>query len=197
MKFSSLKNLLALTCAGFLLPVSAANALPIVGLNRTGTLDTAIAGGIGTESNLDANLVHNVFGGTWTEVGHLDSSNTGPTVDLLTMTFTNGTWGGTDVAGTWAIDPSFWATYGSAVIGWHVGNGSGDPDEFLFQIAPNQTSGTWSYKVNSGSGGGFSNFQLFGSGKPTSVPDGGATAGLLGLTLGGVVMFRRFTQKKA
>jgi hypothetical protein len=190
--FKSLKSFF-LTLAVSVFPLATANALSltITGTDRTGTLGDAIASA-GTSNNLKADEVAAAFGGTWTDKGHIDPGALSE--GLLSITFTTGGWGGSNVAGTWTIDPSFWSLYGSAVIGWHVGNGGGDPDSFMFLIEPGATTGTWSYKDGSG-GGGLSNVQLYGSGAPRNVPDGGTTVALLGLAIGGVVVARRFVTK--
>jgi hypothetical protein len=190
MKLLSFKSLF-LTFAFSLLPVGAANALSITvtGANRTGTLGDAIDAGW-TDGNLKASDVKTEFGGDWTKEGEITK---GLSNDLLSITFTKGTWGDAGVAGTWTIDPSFWTLYGSAVIGWHAGNGGGDPDSFMFLIEPGATTGTWSYEGERG--GGLSNFQLYGSGPPQKVPDGGATVIMLGLVLGGVAVAHRFIKK--
>lgn len=175
--------------------------MTITSVNRTGSLDPATQTASVNGVNLDASVVNTAFGGTWTEVSHLNAS----LVDLpLTIAFTSGSWGSNDLTGTWAIDPSFWDTYGSAVLGWHVGQGSGDPDVFMFKIVTGATSGTFSYERLTGGGGGFSNFQLYGSGTPTPdttsvkpVPDSGTTLVSLGLALLGLGSMRKLIRSKA
>ncbi|HLP75558.1 MAG TPA: hypothetical protein VK327_01460 [Candidatus Paceibacterota bacterium] len=170
-----------------------ANALTITigSSERTGSLTSATQGATANDANLFASTVNTAFGGTWTERGHLDS---GTSDDLFTISLTTGGWNGTHVTGIWSIAPSFWTIYGKAVIGWHVGNGQGSPDEFMFLVTQGQTTGTWSYDRLDGGGGGFSNIQLFGSEKPrVSVPDVGATILLLGTALSGLgLITRRF-----
>jgi hypothetical protein len=204
MKNRNLKTWLACLCASGAVAMNDANALTITLPNpandfRTGSLTSATAGATAVESNLKAAVVDAAFGGTWTKRGHLD--NGGPSSlsnDLLAITFTSGAWDATNVAGTWSIASSFWTTYSNAVLGWHVGNGGANPDQFMFLVEQGKTSGTWSYKRLSGGGGGFSNFQLFGNGPPkdiTGVPDGGASIVLLGLGLVGVGVGRRMSKK--
>ena len=183
---------LAIMALAVLLSAGSASAITIGSLQRTGTLDSATAGAMANDSNLFASTVNAAFPvvGGWTNAGHLDTS-TGLSDLSLTITFTSGTWNSNNVAGTWTIGSSFWTTYADAVIGWHVGNGNGTPNEFMFLVTQGATSGTWSYDRLSGGGGGFSNMQLFGSGTGTQVPDGGATVALLGLALAGIAGVRR------
>ncbi|HEU5124430.1 MAG TPA: hypothetical protein VFW05_10240 [Verrucomicrobiae bacterium] len=197
MKTSLLTKWVAAVAGGCLIATSAsALNITIGSAQRTGSLSSATQGATGSGTgNLDASTVNAAFGDSWTEVGHLDPG-TGLNDGFLTITLTSGAWGANNVAGTWAIAPSFWTTYGDAVIGWHVGNGSGDPDFFMFLIEHGQTSGTWSYDRLSGGGGGFSNMQLFGSGKPTTrVPDGGLTVLMLGSALTGLGAIARRIKK--
>jgi len=194
MKTSLLTKWMAAIAGGCLIATSAsALNITIGSADRTGSLSSATQGATASDSNLFASTVNTAFGGAWTEVGHLDS---GLNDGFLTITLTSGAWGANNVAGTWAIAPSFWTTYGNAVIGWHVGNGAADPDEFMFLVEQGQTSGTWSYDRLSGGGGGFSNMQLFGSGKPTTrVPDGGLTVLMLGSALTGLGAIARRIKK--
>jgi hypothetical protein len=191
-----LKNLL-LTCAFFLLPATAANAVTIGTLFRFGSLGSAIEGETASGYGpLTSSVVSDAFGGSWTNEGTVSASTPGLANDLLQITVTGGGWNTYNAGGTWSIDPSFWSQYDSAVIGWKVGTGSGTPDFFLFNITSGQTSGTWSYFswdiLNLGLGAPFSNnVQLYGS-QPKNVPDGGATVTLMGLALAGVVVVRRF-----
>jgi len=129
-----------------------------------------------------------LFGNTWQKEGELTAVGTN---DLLTVTLTSGTWGNGPLYGTWAIDPSFWSTYGRAVITMHVGNGAGNPDWFLWEITANATSGTFYYKREAGGGGGLSNIFLWGGSAPNRVPDSGTSAILLGSGLIALGLLRR------
>jgi hypothetical protein len=197
----SLSRLLAICGASLVLACSSANAASItVGTAfRTGTLSSAVSGATANTGNLGSTEVNTAFGGTWTNLGSLSN---GTSNGFLTISFLGGTgFGDEHVNGTWSIDPTFWTSYNSAVIGWHVGNGGGDPDSFMFKITPLATSGTWSYDKLSGGGGGFSNIQLYGANQSSTstappVPDGGSTAVLLGLALCGVSVTRKLVNKK-
>ena len=91
-----------------------------------------------------------------------------PTI-LLTVTVTSGAWGDANTDGTFSINPSFWATWGSGVISFHVGEGNGDPDYWVFQLSSGFTGlGTFDLDCLSGGGGGLSNIVLYGSGAPTT-----------------------------
>lgn len=164
------------------------------GTQRTASLGSATKGfAVGDVTGTpQAGDVHDLFGGTWFKEGELTAPGTN---DWLTVTLAPGSsWGNGPLTGTWEINPLFWATYGSAVITMHVGNGAGDPDWFLWEVTSQATSGTFSYERKSGGGGGLSNLFLWGSGTPTrtNVPDAGATLGLLALSLSVAGMARRW-----
>jgi hypothetical protein len=197
MKLSPLKSLL-FAGAGLLLPMASANAITIGGLMRSGTLNSAIDGETDSGSgSLNAIIVHNAFGGTWTNEGTITSGTPGLANDLLKINVTSGTLNGLSVSVTWTIDPSFWTHYGNAVIGWSVGSFLGDPDFFMFEIKPGETSGTWSY-LHLDLTGSISDIQLYGSGpKGVGVPDNGSTVGLMGFAMGGMAAVRRFKKRKA
>ncbi|OHE79109.1 MAG: hypothetical protein A3G75_10600 [Verrucomicrobia bacterium RIFCSPLOWO2_12_FULL_64_8] len=176
--------------AAFLALTTAVHALNITlpdpdDQNRRATLGDAVSGAWGAGINPDASTIAADFGGTWTNEGELtgDGSN-----DWLTIDVTSGNWGDANVAGTWAINPLFWSTYGNAVISMHVGQGAGDPDYFAWLITPNTLSGTWSLEKKTGGGGGLSNMKLWGSDSPNRVPDGGSTVLLLGLAISGLAI---------
>lgn len=104
------------------------------------------------------------FGGTWFAAGMFNPENYpgGTATDYwLTMSLTTGSFGAMPVSGTWGIDPTLWQLHPRAVLSFHVGNGGGNPDWFLFEIAPGATSGTFDIAKLSGKGGGFSNIVLW------------------------------------
>ena len=131
-----------------------------------------------------------IFGGSWTKVGELKAAGGN---EWLSITGTG--WGSGAASGTWAIDPAFWLTYGSAVISMHVGGGQKNAvDNFEWLVTPETLSGTWSYSKLTGKGGGLSNIKLWGSGTPTvNVPEPGSVLLLLIGLLSVGVMRRRNT----
>lgn len=139
---------------------------PTVGTyNRQATFDSAsvcfaIGSVTGTPQDDD---VAALFGNTWFKEGELTGNGTN---DLLTGVLTTGSWGVIPVGGNWAINPSFWGTWGRAVVTFHLGNGGGNPDWFFFEVTPGATSGTFQIDKLSGTGGGLSNMVLWGSGDP-------------------------------
>ncbi|MBL9189745.1 MAG: VPDSG-CTERM sorting domain-containing protein [Opitutaceae bacterium] len=188
-----LTNLSLAAAVAFLFAPSAASAITITGANRSFEINPATTGTSGASLNPGAGDVGAFFGGTWTSAGERTSAGTD---NFFTVNLLAGSFGSGDASGTWSIAPSFWSTYGSAVISVHVGQGQGDPDYWMFGIPANTLSGTWAYDIFSGGGGGLSNIKLWGSGTPRppvtqGVPDGGFTLALLGLGLGLVVIARR------
>jgi len=130
--------------------------------DRTVTVSNAIScatigGGGGTT---DATDIQNAFGGTWIAAGTFSGSGEG-TDNWLTFDVTNGSFGVLPASGTWAIDPILWQLHPRAALSFHLGNGGGDPDIFMFEIAPGALSGTFDIVRLSGSGGGFSNIVLW------------------------------------
>src|SRR4030095_12248759 len=115
---------------------------------------------MGSDANPDAALVGTALGGSWTQEGQLQGSN--GTNDLLTVTVTN-SWGPA-ADGSFSINPSFWTTWQRGAISFHVGEGNGDPDWWIFELVPGFTGlGTFDLDRLSGQGGGLSNINLWGS----------------------------------
>ena len=186
----------AILAAGMTLSAHALTiTLPgISGFQRTASLTDASVGYYGT-GNGRVQEVEGYLGGDWTERGSVapaNNSGLGTFSDgLLTVMVTSGTFGNSPVAGTWTINSaSFWTTYADAAISMHAGNGGGNPDHFVWLITDGMLSGTWSYAVLSGTGGGLSNLKLYSRGTGTSVPDGSSTIALLGSALVGVGALR-------
>jgi len=125
----------------------------------------------GADANPDAALINaqgGLWSGSWVNEGELSGSGVN---DLFTINVLTGSFGEGSVSGSWTIAPAFWNTWGHGVISAHVGQGGGDPDWWLFLIEPGDTAGTWSYLINSGTGGGLSNIKLWGSGSASGNPE--------------------------
>lgn len=203
---------ISLLAAAITLPARALT-VTLTPSGASASLTSAVSGKSGAQNGtLRAADVGAAFGGTWTSAGQRTSDGTS---GLLSTDVTSGSWGSDPVSGTWSIAPSFWTTYSSAIISIHVGGGgnynnvqrngrNNDDDEednngvtwFAWVITPAQISGTWSY-ANSNHGGGFSNMELWGSGRGNGdipappVPDSGSTLALMGLALVGLGLTSR------
>ncbi len=152
---------------------------------RTATLNPAES----CETGLGNPNGNSFFGGGWTDEGELTGNGSN---DFLTAIVFVGSWGSSPILAAWAIDPTFWLTYGAAVISAHVGNGGGDPDYFAWLVTPGAISGTFEYEILAGTGGGLSNIRLWGRDAPTTVPEP-STLILLGIGLLGIGLARRKT----
>jgi len=188
MKVNSLSKTLAVALFGWSLSLAANAGLMTCGDSyRTASLDSADSCQAQRLSTTvkDSDLT-SLFGGSWTQVGELKANGTDK------MFSVSGTgWGSGSASGSWAIDSSFWSTYGIALITMHVGGGRNGVDNFEWVVTPEDLSGTWSYAKLSGNGGGLSNIKLWGSGTPIiKVPESG-TLMLMFLGLAGVVSTRR------
>lgn len=163
------------------------------GLERQATLGAnAVAGGYG-DGNTSAAGLTSLFGDSWTIKGDTNDIN-GLSNGFLTVSLDVGAWGGQPViTGTWTIDSAFYSQFSTAVISMHVGDATlaMNPDFFAWKLDAGALSGTWSYDANTGTGGGLSNLQLWGSGAPRQVPDGSSTITLFGLSLVGMGVVAR------
>ena len=142
--------------------IAAVATMALAGTAQAGTISCPGVGGYGREMTLtgvtgacqfgegagpnEGGDIAGLLGGTWTKEGERTSNGVN---DLLTIT-ADGPWGN-DVTGTWSIDPSFWATWGRAVISVHVGNGPAssyvsNPDWFLFEVIPGGEGGAFEYQ---------------------------------------------------
>ena len=186
----SQKNISAVLCffcsivfananAGFISSVSCG------GSERMASSTSAVACKVGL-GNPKASTILNDFPSTpWTKAGELVSNGSN---GLFAVGLTSGSWGESPIEANWEISSSFWDNYIEAVISMHVGNGGGDPDYFAWSITDNATSGSISYEVLSGSGGGLSNIKLWGRTENVPAP---ATLVLFGLGLFGMMFNQR------
>jgi hypothetical protein len=138
--------------------------------------------------------------GTWIAAGSF--AGTTGTNGWLTIGLTGGSWGSLPVSGTWSLNNYPWSTYPYAALTFHLGNGGGDPDWFMFLLPQYATHGTFDISKLSGKGGGFSNVVLWADpptnpGDPnTPVPEP-ASLLLFGTGLAGLAMQlrRRYARK--
>ena len=183
--------MITLLAAAITLP-GRAGTITLSPSNAEATLTSAETGRYGAQNGTPkASDLNTLFGSSWISAGQRTSDGTS---GFLTTDVTSGNWSSKEVYGTWAISPSFWSTYSSAIISIHVGgNLSSNVTWFAWTITPATTSGTWGYE-NENRGGGFSNMELWGSGSATSpvqpqnvivenIPDAGSTLALMGLAL--------------
>ena len=132
---------------------------------RTLTVYNVTSCATGANANPNESTIAGILGGVWTQEGTLSGAS--GTNDLLTVTTSN--WGSSDANGTFTINPSFWSTWGRAALSFHVGEGNGDPDFWVFELTDGFTGvGTFDLNRITGGGGGLSNLVLFGSGAPTT-----------------------------
>ena len=157
--------------------------------NRTATFSDATSCTYedGTNFNNVADINTLFPGNTWASAGELTGNGTN---SFFTVNATAGSWGSAPVSGTWAIADSFWDSYAEAVVSMHVGQGGGAPDAWAWEMTSGASSGTWSYSILSGTGGGLSNIKLFGRGTPVTVPEPGTLA-LFGIGLMGLIGLSR------
>ena len=108
-------------------------------------------------------------------------------------------------SGTWNMGTNLWTAWQEVFIGFHFGNGRGNPDSFIVELDPGNrsmaTGGTWAL-IPVELANGLSNIYFFGRGTPaanvtgTGANGGGnvsepATLALVGLGLLGAAAARR------
>jgi PEP-CTERM motif len=107
---------------------------------------------------------------------------------------------GGSTSGTWQMTSNLWTSYTNLYLGFHFGNGSGDPDSFVVQLEQNKLSGSWSLNAIAPAGlNGLSNYYLL-TGPGTPPPPGRVsepgTLALAGLALlAGATLRRRAGQQ--
>ena len=199
---------MALSAGAFLMAAGESQAVYIsyTSLDRTAGLGDATSVNVGT-GNATAAVVNATLPtgnalDPWVERGSVAGGNAGPGVIVdgdLTVEVLTGNWGSSGpITGKWTINNiNFWSTYGYGAISLHVGNGQGDPDHWIWELANGAMTGTFDYEDFDGRGGGLSNLKLYSHGEGrTNMPDGGASVALLGLGLAGLGASRRFFGKK-
>lgn len=133
------------------------------------TFDSGIACfGIGsvtgtpTESDVAA-----LFGSTWVNQGELTDDGVD---NMLAVELTTGSWGVIPVGGSWTMDPSFWGTWGRAVVTFRLADGEGNADWYFFEVTPYAGSGTFHIDGVSGTGSILSTISLWSSDVPVPEP---------------------------
>lgn len=130
--------------------------------------------------NANEAVVEAALGGDWTDAGEIangDGDSSNDSDGFLSIQFLSGSFGGGSFSMLLTIADGFWDMFGTAAVSFHVGNGNGDPDHWIFLA---EGSGTLTYDNSCCRGGGLSNVRLWGAGEPTtSVPEP-ATLALFG-----------------
>jgi PEP-CTERM motif len=130
--------------------------------DREFTLDTAVAATCfqyGTGNLEGNNDVIDQLG--YVTIDKSDDNTTGTHDGWLTIT------GSGTTSGTFTINPSAWATYGTILLAFKSGEGQLDPDWAVFKLAANTLTGNWSISGNQS----LSHANLYGGDPVTSVPE--------------------------
>jgi len=132
-------------------------------ITRQITVTGALAGGecYYQTGNFLGDDVSPHLGANYTQIDKDIAPNDGAEGGLL-YTFNDGR-----TAGTWTMSSNFWNTYAEIFIGFHFGNGSGDPDGFIVELDPGALTGTWALTPEELANG-LSNIYLWGRGTATS-----------------------------
>lgn len=101
--------------------------------------------------------------------------------------------------GDWSLTSNLWTSYSSLYLGFHFGNGGGDPDSFVVQLENTKLIGTWSFRaIDPDKVNGLSNYYLFGVSNgngtppPNRIPEPGSLALVGAALLAAGVLRRRF-----
>lgn len=146
---------------------------------RTVTVDPALAGGLcyaqlGNLQNADIAVLG------LTEIDK-DVRPDGMGEGALDYTLNAG-----NVSGGWSFASSLWDSWGRLFLGFHFGQaGDGpdsNPDSFVIELAPGDTSGTWALGGTGASLNALSNIHLLGRDPESTTPEPGTLA-LLGLAM--------------
>lgn len=142
------------TCPGVLTP----------SLTRQVSVTGALAGGecYYQAGNLQNQDVPGFLGNSYTEIDK-DVAGSGASFDISEGGLYFTTLDANRNSGTWSLSSNFGNTYAELFIGFHFGNGSGNPDSFIVELDPNALSGTWAL-IPTNLANGLSNIYLFGRG---------------------------------
>lgn len=150
--------------------------------DREASYDPALSCDYGP-GNANESVVESALGGDWTAAGEIangDGDSSSDSDGFLSIQFLSGSFGASSFSLLLTIADEFWDMFSMAAISFHVGNGNGDPDHWIFLA---EGSGTLTYDNSCCTGGGLSNIRLWGNGEPTTEVPEPATLALFGGSL--------------